>query len=76
MKCSDTVYNGSHWEWRTFGVADPGSSGPWEWRPLGVLDPGSGGPWEWRTLGVAGQNHLSLYPVSFNTDFENGINSS
>ena len=50
MKCSDTIYNGSPWEWRTLGVADPGSGGPWEWWTLGVVDPGSGGPWEWWTL--------------------------
>src|SRR6218665_2343999 len=34
MKCSDTEYNGSPWEWRTLGVADPGGGGPWEWRTL------------------------------------------
>jgi len=61
MKCSDTEYNGSPWEWRTLGVADPGSGGPWEWRTLGVVDPGSGGPWEWRTLEVADPN---LYAYS------------
>ena len=44
MKCSDTKYNGSPWEWRTLGVAVPGSGGPWKWRPLGVADPGSGEP--------------------------------
>src|SRR6218665_108930 len=53
MKCSDTVYNGSPWEWWTLGVADRGSGGPWEWLTLGVADPGSGGPWEWWSLGVA-----------------------
>src|SRR6218665_3869801 len=39
MKCSDTEYNGSPWEWRTLGVADPGGGGPWEGRPLGEADP-------------------------------------
>src|SRR6218665_1844691 len=56
MKWSDTEYSGSPWEWRTLGVADPGSDGPWEWRTmrvvaLGVVNPESGGPWEWRALG-------------------------
>ena len=44
MKCSDTEYNDSPWEWRTLGVADPGSGGPCEWRTLAVVDPKSGGP--------------------------------
>src|SRR6218665_1802216 len=35
-KCSDATYNGAPLEWRTLGVADPGSGGPWEWRTLGV----------------------------------------
>jgi len=37
-------YNGSHWEWRILGVADPRSGGSWEWRTLWVAGPGSGGP--------------------------------
>ena len=42
MKCSDTEYNSSPWEWRPLGVADPGSGGPgsgefWEWRAVTVL---------------------------------------
>jgi len=36
MKCSDTEYNGSPWEWRPLGVAALGSGGPWEWRPVTV----------------------------------------
>src|SRR6218665_2310277 len=28
MKCSDTVYNGGPWEWRTLGVVDPGVAEP------------------------------------------------
>jgi len=32
IKCLDTKYNCSHWEWRTLGVMDPG-----------VADPESGG---------------------------------
>jgi len=30
MKCLDTEYNGSPWEWRTLGVVGPGSGGPRE----------------------------------------------
>jgi len=35
-KCSDTEYNGTPWEWRTLGMADPGSGGPYEWWILGM----------------------------------------
>src|SRR6218665_2055820 len=28
------AYNGAPWEWRTLGVANPGSGGPWEWRAV------------------------------------------
>src|SRR6218665_1583010 len=65
MKCSDTKYNGSPWEWRTLGVAvsgsgGPGSGRPWEWLILGVADPGSGGPWEWRTLTATTGNRCKI----------------
>jgi len=58
MKCSNTEYNCSLWEWQALGVANPGSGDPWEWWTLGVVHPGNGGPWEcgapweWWTLGV------------------------
>ena len=56
-KYLDTEYNGRPWEWRTLGVADPGSGEPWKWRTLGVADPGSGVSLEWRTLGEASRHH-------------------
>jgi len=42
MKCSNTEYNGSPWEWRPLGMATPGNGGPWEWRTLGVAAPEGG----------------------------------
>jgi len=35
-KCLDTEYNGGPWEWRTLGVANPGSDVSWEWWTLWV----------------------------------------
>ena len=54
MKCSDTVYNGSPWEWRNLGVAAFGVAAP------GNGGPGSSGPWEWRTQ----TNETTRYPFS------------
>ena len=39
-ECSDAEYNVAPCEWRTLGVADPGSGRSWEWWTLGVADPG------------------------------------
>jgi len=57
MKCSDTEYNGS----------------PWEWRPLEVAAPGSGESWEWRNLGVAGRHqsvHVGQHCCMANTEID------
>ena len=49
MKCSNTEYNGSPWEWRPLGMAAPGNGGL-GWLILGVAAIGNGGPWECRPV--------------------------
>src|SRR6218665_3876621 len=43
MKCSNTEYNGSPWEWRPLGMAAPWRGSPRGVLILGVAAPGNGG---------------------------------
>jgi len=59
-KCSDAAYNGAPWEWRTLGVADPGSGwvsqfdeGLWPQWPSPSTESCF---WHITTLGVAGRH--------------------